>query len=78
MYFCKDVYHICLIGLSDFTKQPQIVQIEEESREGSLDIEEFHERIQKFLVEEFIRKGFKYVSHIEGGFDSCHRIARDN
>ena len=43
-----------------------------------MDIEEFHERIIKFLVEEFVRRGFKYVSHIEGGFEDCHAVAMTN
>ena len=75
LYFCKDIYHICLIGLGEFTKAPQIVQIEDENSECNLDIEEFHERILKYLVDEFIKRGFKYVSHLQGGFEECHRIS---
>ena len=73
--FCKDIYHICLVGLGEFAKAPQIVQIEEESNESNLDIEDFHERILKYLVEEFVRRGFKFVTHFQGGFEQCHRVA---
>jgi hypothetical protein len=40
-----------------------------------MDISDYHERILRFLVEDFQSKGFKYISIIPGGFSECHDIA---
>mmetsp|Transcript_23146 Transcript_23146/g.22622 ORF Transcript_23146/g.22622 Transcript_23146/m.22622 type:complete len:90 (+) Transcript_23146:214-483(+) len=43
--------------------------------ESGLDIKDYHERILKFLIEEFQQKGFKYISMMPGGFEECHHKA---
>ena len=68
----RDDFHVCLLGIGDLSRVPQIVDIEDES---NLDIDEFHERILKYLIEEMVRKGFKYVSYARGGFQEAHDLA---
>lgn len=40
-----------------------------------MDISVYHERIIRFLVDDFMEKGFKYISIIPGGFNECHDLA---
>ena len=40
--------------------------------DSHLDISNYHEKILRLVVEDFVRRGFKYVSCLPGGFKECH------
>jgi len=41
----------------------------------SISIKEFHERVLGFLIQDFQKKGFAYVSTLPGGFQQCHDLS---
>jgi len=61
------------VGLSPLL--PKYGKKYETNNENNLDISDYHERILRYLIEDFHQKGFKYVSIIPGGFSECHDIA---
>ena len=67
---CKGVYHICLIGLDPLEDKPE--KKFETNNETNLDISAYHESVLKYLIEDFLSKGYKYISVIPGGFKECH------
>ena len=71
------MYHICLVGLGPISIKPS-KKFETNTGNDSdniLDIKDYHERILKFVIEEFQQKGFKYISLLPGGFEECHDLA---
>lgn len=68
---CKDIYHICLVGLDEFSAQ-NLKKFETNNNDTILDIKDYHERILMFIIEEFQQKGFKYISIFPNGFNKCH------
>lgn len=63
------MYHICLIGLETYTDSNTEKFKTNNNDAAILNIKEYHERILMFLVEEFLEKGFKYISFLPGGFE---------
>lgn len=59
------------MGLEGFSSQAS-KKFETNNGETILDIKDYHERILLFLIEEFLQKGFKYISIMPGGFEECH------
>lgn len=78
---CKEIYHICLLGLDPLSEKTAS-KFETNKNEGSqagadsqLEIGAYHESILRFLIEDFQKKGFKYISVVPGGFQEIHEIA---
>lgn len=78
---CKEIYHICLLGLDPLNEKTSN-KFETNKNEGNgengdshLEIGAYHESILRFLIEDFQKKGFKYISVLPGGFQEIHEIA---
>ena len=79
----KDNVHLCLVGLDwnteldedsetgdkEETKHQSATDIKSKLQSNTkLSIREFHEYVLQFLIADFVKKGFKYVSYLPGGF----------
>ena len=84
----KDKVHLCLIGLDCSQELEEYSSNEETVGSASsstfkkvqantkLSIREFHEYVLQFLIADFVKKGFKYVSYLPGGFQQVHDMAK--
>ena len=50
---CKDIYHVCLVGLEPLSMKQTKKFETNNGTDHTLDIKDYHERILKFLIEEF-------------------------
>lgn len=71
---CSGAYHLCLVGLDPLEDKPE--KKFETNNETNLDISAYHESVLKYLIEDFLTKGFKFVSVLPGGFKECHDVAQ--
>lgn len=76
---CKEIYHICLIGLDPLSEKVsnkfETNKNDSQNGDSHLEIGAYHESILRFLIEDFQKKGFKYISVVPGGFQEIHEIA---
>jgi hypothetical protein len=78
---CKEIYHICLVGLDPLSEKNSSKFKTNKGGDGgrqadnNLEIGAYHESILRFLVEDFQKKGFKYISVVPGGFQEIHELA---
>jgi hypothetical protein len=62
-----------LIGLDPLEEKPDK---KFETNSETMDIRAYHESVLKYVVDDFLAKGFKYISVLPGGFKECHDVAQ--
>ena len=77
---CKDLTHICLLGLSEQDIPKDYNEAQEQyglfgqspmsayKNDESFDIKDFHHKVFKCITEIFYKEKFKYISFLPGGF----------
>jgi len=69
----RGLFHICLLGSSQFKLTNYELSIVEDEDEES-DIDVVQNMMENILIDLNI-KGFPYVSIVDGGFEACHQLA---